>query len=98
MRRAARFHGRLAAIHPFVDGNGRTARLVANLLLMRAGYPLAIISPTDRAVYFTPLAAFDEGHEGPLVEIFTAACERTADVMLQGLKSAEPEAEPESDR
>jgi Fic family protein len=36
VRRTARFHGRLAATHPFVDGNRRTARLAANLLLLRA--------------------------------------------------------------
>ena len=36
---AAQAHHRLAAIHPFIDGNGRTARLVINLLLMKQGYP-----------------------------------------------------------
>ncbi|MCY0878244.1 MAG: Fic family protein [Firmicutes bacterium] len=98
VRRTARFHGRLAAIHPFIDGNGRTARLAANLLLMRAGYPLAIIPPADRAAYFAALAAFDQGHEEALVEMFAVACERTADIMLQGLVPTESEAEPESDR
>jgi len=98
VRRAARFHGRLAAIHPFVDGNGRTARLAANLWLMRAGYPIAIISPADRADYFAALAAFDEGQEDPLVKIFASACERTADVLLRGIVPVETETEPESDR
>ncbi|PSR20716.1 MAG: hypothetical protein C7B45_13585 [Sulfobacillus acidophilus] len=98
VRQAARFHGRLAAVHPFVDGNGRTARLAANLLLMRTGYPVTMISPVDRASYFAALAAFDEGHEDPLVEIFAAACERTADVILQGLVPVASEADAESDR
>ena len=40
---AAEIHERIATIHPFVDGNGRTARLCMNLLLLRAGYPLANI-------------------------------------------------------
>jgi len=38
LRCAALAHHRLAEIHPFIDGNGRTARLVMNLILMRAGY------------------------------------------------------------
>ena len=40
---AADAHFRLVSIHPFVDGNGRTARLLMNLLLLQAGYPPAII-------------------------------------------------------
>lgn len=45
---AAEVHERIATIHPFVDGTGRTARLCMNLLLLRAGYPLANI-PGDTA-------------------------------------------------
>jgi len=41
---AAELHERLATIHPFIDGNGRTARLVMNLILLQAGYPIANIS------------------------------------------------------
>ncbi len=41
----------------------RAARLAANLLLRRAGCPIAIISPADRAAYFAALAAFDEGRK-----------------------------------
>ncbi len=41
-------HLRLVAIHPFSDGNGRTARLLMNLLLMRAGYPPLVVKPEDR--------------------------------------------------
>src|SRR6185436_8783806 len=40
---AALAHHQITAIHPFIDGNGRTARLVMNLLLFRAGYPPAVI-------------------------------------------------------
>ena len=45
---AAQAHHRLVAIHPFVDGNGRTARLVMNLLLMRSGYPPSVILRANR--------------------------------------------------
>lgn len=98
VRRAARFHGGMVGIHPFVDGNGRTARLAANLALMRAGYPIAIIQPEERAAYFAALADFDQGREDALVQIFAAACERTADIMLQGLAPGKVKTEPESDR
>ena len=51
-------HYRLTAIHPFSDGNGRTARLLMNLLLIRAGYPPVAVGPQDRAAY---LAALEHG-------------------------------------
>jgi len=44
-------HLRLVSIHPFTDGNGRTARLLMNLLLMKAGYPPLVIGPDERADY-----------------------------------------------
>ncbi len=40
---ASELHEQLATIHPFIDGNGRTARLVMNLILLKAGYPIANI-------------------------------------------------------
>ena len=48
---AALLHHRLVFIHPFLDGNGRTARLVMNILLMRFGYPLVVILKNDRKKY-----------------------------------------------
>lgn len=50
-------HARLVAIHPFSDGNGRTARLLMNLLLMQAGYPPVVIGPEHRAAYIEALQA-----------------------------------------
>lgn len=44
-------HYRLVAIHPFADGNGRTARLVMNVLLLRGGYPPVAVRPEDRKAY-----------------------------------------------
>jgi Fic family protein len=51
-------HYRVTAIHPFADGNGRTARLVMNLVLIRGGYPPVAVRPEDRARY---LAALEDG-------------------------------------
>jgi Fic family protein len=48
-------HYRLVAIHPFADGNGRTARLLMNLLLLRAGYPPVAVRPEDRKTYLDTL-------------------------------------------
>ncbi len=48
-------HFRLTAIHPFADGNGRTARLLMNLLLIRRGYPPVAVRPEDRNRYLTAL-------------------------------------------
>jgi Fic family protein len=48
-------HFRLTAIHPFSDGNGRTARLLMNLVLLRGGYPPVAVRPEDRKTYLDAL-------------------------------------------
>ena len=57
--RAALLHGELVKIHPFVDGNGRTSRLVMNLSLMNSGYLPVIVKKENRLEYYN---ALDKAH------------------------------------
>jgi Fic family protein len=66
-------HVELERIHPFLDGNGRTGRLLSNLILVRLGYPPAIIYQRDRKRYLSALVRADLGDVGPLGEIFARA-------------------------
>lgn len=80
--RAALVHHRLAAIHPFIDGNGRTARLVMNLLLLRDGFPPTVILRVNRVQYYRVLAQADRGNNAPLVNFVGRAVERSLDLYL----------------
>jgi Fic family protein len=62
---AAELHERLVTIHPFVDGNGRTARLVMNLVLLQHDYPIAIIhgDTESRLAYYDALEQCNLGHD-----------------------------------
>ncbi|WII29832.1 Fic family protein [Ligilactobacillus salivarius] len=64
---AANLHQKFVVIHPFSDGNGRTARLLMNLVLIQADYPVINISPTVRQEYMSTLA---ESRKNGKVEIF----------------------------
>jgi Fic family protein len=70
---AATLHIRLATIHPFVDGNGRTARLLMNLALLQAGYPITIIPPLLRGDYIVGIREANKGICQPFVD-FISTC------------------------
>jgi len=65
----ARIHERFEAIHPFIDGNGRAGRLALNLILVRLGWPPAIIYKSDRGRYLDALDRADKGDDGALAEL-----------------------------
>ena len=69
---AAFIHKELATIHPFIDGNGRAARLLMNLALLQAGYPVAIIPPILRRDYLDTLDKTHRGDDGPFIKFITA--------------------------
>ncbi|MBR0085226.1 MAG: Fic family protein, partial [Lachnospiraceae bacterium] len=58
IERIARFHLEFEGIHPFIDGNGRTGRLILNLELIRSGYPPINVKFTDRRMYYEAFDAY----------------------------------------
>jgi Fic family protein len=85
IERAALLHHKLVYIHPFFDGNGRTARLLMNVLLMQAGYPLVIILKNDRKKYYRALSQADKGKYQLLVQFIAQAVERSLNLYLQAV-------------
>ena len=81
---AFKAHEQLATIHPFEDGNGRTARLLMNLILMRAGYPPVIIGPDQRPAYINSLIALQTG--GNAAPYRRLMAERLGDILDQHLQ------------
>jgi Fic family protein len=97
IERAALAHHRLVTVHPFIDGNGRTARLVMNLLLMRHGYPPTIILRANRGQYYRILARADRGNDSPLVNFVGRAVERSLTLYLTACTPQTEPAAPEDE-
>jgi Fic family protein len=97
---AAQAHYQLVSIHPFVDGNGRTARLLMNLLLMRRGFPPLFIRMRERVAY---LNALDKVQSGGSLEdyekLILKAADRSLDIYLNAAQGkAAPRAETPEER
>ena len=82
VERSALSHFRLVHIHPFIDGNGRTARLLMNLVLIREGYPPAVIRHERRPEYYDALDQAHEGDTTAFVTLVAEEAERSLDIWL----------------
>jgi hypothetical protein len=69
----AELHNGFERVHPFIDGNGRAGRLVLNLVLVRLGYPPAIILKSHRQRYLDAMQKADSGDYAPLGEMIARA-------------------------
>lgn len=79
----AKFHHRFVWIHPFFDGNGRTARLLMNLLFMRRGFPPAIVLYNNRKQYYRALELANNGKYEAFILLIGQAVERSLDLFLE---------------
>ncbi|XP_029048691.1 protein adenylyltransferase Fic isoform X2 [Osmia bicornis bicornis] len=82
VRYAALAHYKLVHIHPFSDGNGRTSRLLMNMILMQAGYPPVIIHKQHRHTYYENLQIANSGDVRPFVRFIAECTEQTLDLFL----------------
>lgn len=87
---AALAHYKLVFIHPFLDGNGRTARLLMNLLFIRCGYPPIIIKKEERAQYYKVLQIANEGDIRPFYRFIAQSTEYTIDAFLHAHELKKP--------
>lgn len=90
---AAMVHHKLVFIHPFWDGNGRTARIIMNVFIMQAGYPIAVILKNDRKRYYRVLSEADKGNYKPISEFVAQAVIRSLNIYLKLLKPKQSKAE-----
>lgn len=83
-------HRRLLDIHPFNDGNGRTARLLMNLILFRGGFPPVAVRPADRPAYVTALQRHQAGEGADaFYGLLLTRLDATLDEYLAALRAAE---------
>jgi Fic family protein len=83
---AAVLHKELVMIHPFIDGNGRAARLLMNLALLQDGYPIAVIPPILRREYLNSLNMIHKGNEKPFTDFIAGVCYESAKEYLRLLE------------
>jgi len=95
---AAEFHYRFIRIHPFDDGNGRTARILMNFILMQLGFPPVIIKTEDKANYFAALQLADAGSIEAFITYIAINLVRSLEIMMAGAKGENIEEDDDLDK
>lgn len=96
LQTAADAHFKLVSIHPFTDGNGRTARLLQNLLLMQEGYPPALIRKEDRKKYIDAIEKGQlQGQMSDYYQVIYEALDRSFDIYFEALGKKGPQKKEE---
>lgn len=90
---AAVAHTWFVTVHPFIDGNGRAARLLMNLMLMRHGYPIAIITKEDRLRYYDALEFSQASDLTPFVVLVAECIEESLEEYEAAAKEQREQAE-----
>ncbi|QBN19443.1 Fic family protein [Flavobacterium nackdongense] len=95
---AAEFHYKFIRIHPFDDGNGRTARILMNFILMQLGFPPVIIKTEDKANYFAALQMADAGNIETFINYIAQNLVRSLEIMIAGAKGENIEEDDDLDK
>jgi len=90
---ASEFHYKFIRIHPFDDGNGRTARILMNFILLQFGYPPVIIKTNDKLNYFAALRQADAGILEYFINYIANNLNRSLELMIKGAKGESVEEE-----
>lgn len=96
--RAAAFHHRFLAIHPFDDGNGRLARILMNLLVMQAGFPPIVVRLSKRDGYISALQKADAGELEALTQHLAEELMSSEELYLKGAKGGSVEDHDDVDK
>lgn len=96
--KAAALHYKFITIHPFDDGNGRTARLLMNYHLMREGYPPIIITSEDKANYYYALRQADSGDIDAFIKYIAEQLVTSLTLAIKAAKGEEIEEPEDIDR
>lgn len=95
---AAEFHYKFILIHPFDDGNGRTARILMNFILLKFGYPPVIIKTEDKENYYAVLRLADTGNLEAFVEYIAKNLNRSLEIMIAGANGEDIEEPDDIDK